>query len=287
MGNSWNWKQTVAFFLLFVPAIIFYALQKRSLEQANGTIVQKPAHMIQQAYDKVTHKIQASINTYFDLVNTNLENEKLQTQNTKLSSKVQLLEEYRSENIRLRELFKFQQELKRQTIAARVISKDILVGQKSFTIDKGSANGVERLQGVISAEGVVGYTIEVEQNSSRVLLLSNQNASVDAIIQRTRARGVVSGVSNSHYLLNYLMRAEDAQKGDIVVTSGRQGYFPKGFHVGTIESVSKSPTGVSFQANIKPAVMIDRLEQVLVIIEETIKLSKKDQWKKTLFLFFA
>lgn len=275
MGNSWNWKQTLAFFLLFVPAIIFYALQKNSLSFNEGTPLQGPAQWVQRTYDSFTHKIQDTLNTYFYLVDINTKNKGLMTENAKLASKVQLLEEYRSENIRLRELFKFQQELPRKTIAARVISADILPEERSFVIDKGADDGVKRLQGVISAQGVVGYTIEVEPNSSKVLILSNPNASIDALVQRTRARGIVSGISDQAYRLNYMMRQEDAESGDLIVTSGRQGFFPKGFHIGTVTSVSPSPVGVSYQAKIKPAVMIDRLENVLIIISERGKDSTK------------
>ncbi len=274
MGNSWNWKQTVAFFLIFVPAMIFYALQKNTLDVAKGTPLQAPAHWVQLAYDEFTHLIQDSLNTYFYLVATNRENKVLKIENAQLASNVQLLEEYRSENIRLRDLFKFQQELKRKTLPARVISKDISNAHNSFTIDKGSDDGVQRLQGVISAKGVVGYTFEVEPNSSRVLLLSNQNASIDALIQRTRARGIVSGLNNKAYELKYLMRKEDAQPGDIVVTSGRKGFFPKGFIIGKISEVSHSPTAVSFRAEIDPAVKIDRLENVLIIIDKVKKETK-------------
>jgi rod shape-determining protein MreC len=268
MGNSLTLKQTVAFLLLFVPALIFYALQNNVLNVVKGTPLQTPAHWVQLAYDEFTHLVQESLNTYFYLVATNRENKVLKIENAKLASKVQLLEEYRSENIRLRDLFKFQQELPRETIAARVISKDISNANNSFTIDKGSEHGVKRLQGVISANGIVGYTFEVEPNSSRVLLLSNQNASIDALIQRTRARGIVSGINSKTYELKYLMRKEDAQPGDRVVTSGRKGFFPKGFIIGEISEVRHSPTAVSFRAEIKPAVKIDQLEHVLVIVDK-------------------
>lgn len=272
MGNSWNWKQSFAFFLLFVPAIIVYALHNRGPEFVHGTFLQTPAHWIQQAYDEVTYKINETMNTYFYLVNINRHNKQLIIQNGQLASKIQLLEEYRNENIRLRALFKFQQELPRQTLPARIISKDILsqsdsLDSKSITIDKGTNHGVKRLQGVISSNGVVGYTIEVEAESSRVLLMSNHNANIDALVQRTRARGIVSGLTTQTYQLKYMMRQEDTQPGDIIVTSGRQGYFPKGFNIGTVTHVSMSPTGVSYEAKISPSVKLDRLEQVLVIVE--------------------
>ncbi len=268
MGHSWNWKQTFGIFLLFVPALVFYALQKNISTPTQGTLFEKPAHWLQLSYDQLTHKIQESLNTYFYLVNINIENRELKAQNASLASQMQLLEEYRLENVRLRELFKFQQELPRKTLPARVISKDILLDQKSILIDKGREDGVERLQGVISADGVVGYTLEVQERTARVMLISNHNASVDALVQRTRARGIVSGISNESYRLNYIMRKEDAEVGDLIVTSGRQGYFPKGFKIGSVLKVEPSPTGVSFQAILKPEVKLDHLEDVLVIIEK-------------------
>ncbi len=268
MGHSWNWKQTFGFFLLFVPALLFYALQKNIATPTQGTVFQKPAHWLQLSYDQITHKIQESLNTYFYLVNINIDNRELKAENASLASQMQLLEEYRLENMRLRELFKFQQELPRKTLPARVISKDILLNQKSIMIDKGLSDGVQRLQGVISADGVVGYIIEVEEKTARVMLASNHNASVDALVQRTRARGIVSGLSNETYRLNYIMRKEDAEVGDKIITSGRQGYFPKGFNIGTVTHVEHSPTGVSFQALIQPEVKLDHLEDVLVIVEK-------------------
>lgn len=270
MGNSLNWKQTFAFFLIFVPALTFYALQNNILNFTEGTPLQTPSHWVQLAYDELTHKIQDSLNTYFYLVATNRENKILRTENAKLASQIQLLEEYRGENQRLREVFKFQKEMPRESLPARVIAKDINNPNNSFTIDKGSNDGVKRMQGVVAAAGVVGYTFEVEPNTSRVLLLSNQNASIDALIQRTRARGIVSGLNTNAYELKYMMRRDDAQSGDLVVTSGSQGFFPKGFIIGKVSLVKPSPTAVSYRAELEPAVKIDRLENVLVIIEKQI-----------------
>ena len=267
MGFAWNWKQILTSLLLFAPAIFFYALQKEVFYRAQGTLLQAPAHGLQRFYDRLTHEIQDSLNTYFALVDINRSNKILRTENAKLASQVQRFEEYRSENIRLRELLNFQEEFPRETLAARIIAKDIHSNKKSFTINKGSADGLRRLQGVIAAQGVVGYTIEVQPHSSRVLPLSNQQASIDAFIQRTRARGIVSGSADSRYTLKYMMRREDAQKKDIVVTSGRQGFFPKGFIIGEVLEVAPSATAVSYQAAIEPAVKIDRLESVLVIVE--------------------
>ncbi len=280
MGNRWTWKQIFAFFLIFFPSFIFYALQKKVSVHMTNTPLQTPAHWLQSFYDSFTYKIQSSLKDYLYLAKTNRENRTLKLEIAEMKSELQLLEEYRLENIQLRELFEFQKNLPQKTLAARVISKDILPDQESFLINKGSAHGVQRLQGVISPSGVVGYTLEVKAHTSRVLLLSNQEAQIDAIVQRTRARGLVSGLSPKICQFNYMMRKEDAGNGDKVVTSGRHGFFPKGFPIGTIKNIKPSPTGVSYLARIEPSVKINHLENVLIIVDkQPIETEEKTQEK--------
>ena len=282
MGNRWTWKQTFAFFLIFFPSFVFYALQKKVFIHTTNTPLQTPAHWLQSFYDSFTYKIQSSFRDYLDLVKTNRENRVLKLEIAKMKSKLQLLEEYRLENIQLRELFEFQKKLPQKTLAARVISKDILPDQESFLINKGSVHGVQRLQGVVSPSGVVGYILEVKAHTSQVLLLSNQEAQIDALIQRTRARGLVSGFSPKICQFNYMMRKEDAKNGDKVVTSGRHGFFPKGFPIGTIKNVKPSPTGVSYLALVEPSVKINHLENVLIIVDKQPTETEKETQKEPL-----
>ena len=269
MSKFWTLRQSLAIFLLFLPALVFYALQKKSLEQTSLGIFQAPAHWIQEAHDLFTGQLGLTVRTYLDLLDIKAENLVLKSENDQLLTQLQLLEEYRTENTRLSALLNFKNELNRATLPARVISKDILIDQKSILIDKGSKQGVQRLQAVVSPKGVVGYVIAVEPNSARVLLLTDRSANIDATIQRTRARGIVAGISRSSCRLKYIMRKEDVAEGDIIVTSGRQGYFPKGFIVGNVLEVSASPAGVSFMAKVKPAVAVDKLEEVLIISENS------------------
>lgn len=270
MVFSLNWKQALAFFISFVPALVFYALQKGSLANLPPSPITPPAHALQRVYDAFTHQLQDTINIYFDLVNTNKEIRVLRAENSQLSSNLQLLEEYRSENIRLRELLTFQKELPRKTVAARIISKDIFIDQKSIIIDKGSDDGIKRLQGVVSTKGIVGYVIDIEPHSAKVLTITDRGASVDALVQRTRARGIVSGISKDQCLLRYLMREQDVEAGDQIVTSGRQGFFPKGFLVGVVTQVEEGALGVSYQAQLTPAIEVDKLEEVLVIVDHVV-----------------
>ncbi len=268
MGNRWTWKQILAFFLIFFPPIIFYALQKKALMHSTASSLRTPSHWLQEIYDKATHDLRTGLKDYLYLVGINEENRDLKLKIIRMTSELQRLEEYRMENIHLRKLFGFQQELPQKTLAARVISKDLLLDQESFIIDKGSVHGVQRLQGVVSSEGVVGYTLEVKTHSTQVLLLSSQEAHVDAIIQRTRARGLVSGLSQKVYRFSYMMRSDDAKQGDQVVTSGQHGFFPKGLPIGTVKNITSSPTGLSYLARLEPSVKLNQLENVLIIVNK-------------------
>ena len=267
MSKFWTLRQSLSIFLLFLPAVVFYALQKKTLSETSLGVFQKPAHWVQETHDLFTGQLTRTLQTYLDLMDIKSENLVLKSENDDMKTQLQLLAEYRKENERLSALLDFQKELGRKTLAARVISKDILIDQKSILVDKGETHGIRRLQAVVSPDGVVGYVISVDKNSSRVLLLTDRSANIDAIIQRTRARGIVAGISRMSCRLKYIMRQEDVAPGDIIVTSGRQGFFPKGFIVGSVSQVDSSPSGVSYIAKIKPAAPVDKLEEVLIITE--------------------
>ena len=279
MGKFLTLRQSLSIFLLFLPALFFYALQNKSIESARLGAFQSAAHWMQEIHDNFTGELSATLETYLNLIEIKSKNGELKKENDKLKAQLQLLEEFRTENTRLSSLLDFKRELGRKTLAARVISKDILIDQKSILINKGRQHGIHRLQAVVSPDGVVGYVIAVEEESSRVLLLTDRSANIDVTIQRTRARGIVSGISRSSCLLKYIMRNEDVAEGDIIVTSGRQGYFPKGFIVGNVLEVKASPSGVSYTAKVNPAAQVDKLEEVLIIAENEPNKDKKDDKK--------
>ena len=342
MGNWWTRKQFFAFFLIFFPPFVFYALQKdltdtkisqtESPETENSkkeslqndpmikapsaelpkseftkkhppevspesmtpgeelskefterkppttktepigrsdfSFLAGPAHWLEEFYDFLTNRIYRVFKNYINLIEVRKQNSQLKLELFKMSSQIQRLREVRNENNRLLKLFEFQKNLPQKTLVARVISKDLLLNKDSLVINKGSKHGVKRFQGVIAPKGVVGYALEVRAYSTRVLLLSNQEVHVDALIQRTRAWGLVSGLSPKFYKLDHLLREEDARPGDPVVTTGKHGYFPKGFPIGTIIDIKINPSGISYLAQIKPSVQTNRLENVLVILDE-------------------
>jgi rod shape-determining protein MreC len=121
---------------------------------------------------------------------------------------------------------------------------------------------------VIAPAGVVGRLVVPSVRSAKVQLLIDRNAAAGAIVERTRAQGVVVGVGNDRLRLEYVSEVSDVVVGDVVVTSGIDGIYPKGFIIGRVESVERA--GGSYkQITIKPAVDFSSLEEVLVVMTPT------------------
>jgi rod shape-determining protein MreC len=127
---------------------------------------------------------------------------------------------------------------------------------------------------VTHAFGVVGRIVAVSPNYSKVLLIIDQNSSVDCLIQTTRERGMFKGFSAEVCRLDYVTKSSKARPGDTVVTSGLGGIFPKGLPVGEIISVKKNSGSLFKDIDVRPLVDFSKLEEVLVVIGEDLSTGK-------------
>jgi rod shape-determining protein MreC len=118
---------------------------------------------------------------------------------------------------------------------------------------------------VVTPIGLLGRVVSVTARTAKVLLLTDPNSGVDVLVQRTRARGIVSGSLESGTILKYVKRTEDIQEGDRLITSGVDGVFPKGLWVGTVVKVRKQSLGLFQHVEVLPAVNFARAEEVLVV----------------------
>jgi len=175
------------------------------------------------------------------------------------------LREIELENERLRRLLDFRPRIRDAVVAARVIGRDALGASRSFVIDRGTNDGVTRGAAVLAPEGVVGHVFLAGRSASRVLLVTDHNSGVDAVVQRTRARGIVEGRVGGGCGLKFVKRTESLEPGDLVITSGVDGIFPKGLPIGRISSIDKRGPGLFQYALVEPAVDFDVLEEVLVV----------------------
>ncbi len=205
------------------------------------------------------------INHYVLLTSAKIENDGLKKENSRFAEIVSNMREIQRENERLRKLLAFKEKYLASGVSAEVIARDTTSEYQTIRINKGGDVGLKVRMPVMTPEGIVGQLITVWQHYSDVLLLTDQNHAIDIIVQRSRARGVVKGGDRLKCEIHYLARTDDVVVGDILVSSGIEGIFPKGLLVGTIGLIEKKKFGVSQRVVVSPAVDLSKLEEVLVI----------------------
>lgn len=202
---------------------------------------------------------------YVAVVDARKEADDLRARVAMLEGQVSRLGELERENQRLGSLLGFRAQLPSTAYGARVIARDPGPLSTSLTIDRGSRDGVGRGMAVVAPEGVVGRVVEVSHTVSRVALLTDHNSGIDAIVERTRDRGVVQGGSDGDCYMNYLNRDADVKVGDRVLTSGLDGVFPKGMAIGEVVEVGRRHRGLLQAATIRPSAALDRVEEVMLV----------------------
>lgn len=196
---------------------------------------------------------------------TVIENKILKENIDNLENEILKSEEVRLENRRLKELLGFRESEKHRFIPAMVIARDPSGLGNTIVIDKGKKDDVQKDMVVLSGNGLVGRARECGWSIARVLLITDRDSVVGAIVQRTRDEGAIVGSGISDLLMKYLEVSSDIEEGDKIVTSGFSGVFEKGILIGEVVSVSKDASGLYLNAIVKPEVDMMRIEEVLVI----------------------
>ena len=204
---------------------------------------------------------------YFYLVSAAKENDRLLKSLQLEKEKNNRLKEMELSHKRLQRFLGFSEDLAEPVVAAEVIAKDPSPWFKTIMINKGSQEGLQRGMPVVMPEGVAGLVTDVSGHYAKVLLIIDQNSAVDAILQRTRARGIVKGDPSGALVLKYVLRKHDVRKGDTVISSGLDGVFPKGLRIGEVARVEKPNSGIFQEVLVTPFVHFETLEEVLIVLE--------------------
>lgn len=200
-----------------------------------------------------------------------IENAELEAELDELRKKVVELERLQADN----EFYKQYLEIKDEHpdfsfTPAIKISRDKLDPYKSFTINKGSANGVKENDPVITSSGLVGYVSEVGLTTAKVSTILSPDITLGALDNRTYDSGIVSGelslAADGKTRFFNLSRSCNIAIGDYVVTSG-EGIFPKGLLIGSVETIGSDEYNTSIYASIKPFADIENLREVMVITD--------------------
>lgn len=205
---------------------------------------------------------------YLFLVGLEDENRRLLRQNAELAQQINRFHEESLEADRLRKILDLKRDFPQGAVAARVIDRNRSSLFKTLLINKGTANGLQTGLPVLSEQGGVGRIIETSWHASRVLLLIDETSNIDGMIQRSRAQGILQGAGRRGFNLKYISRTEEVRTGDVVISSGLSGVFPKGIVLGTVTAVSDSDGGLFRKIEVLPAVDFEKLEEVLALQKE-------------------
>lgn len=254
---------------LVLAALLFYSTNLR--HQNNTTLFEK---IVLQIASPLLHGFDSTCRTadelwsrYLWLIDTERQNENLRAENRRLRGDLTDLQEVRLANERLRKLLDFREASGLSGVAARIIAVDASSLFRTVLIDKGRQHGLREGLPVVVAEGAVGRVVKCTPRQSRVLLVTDASSTAAALVQRSRTRAICRG-QGDYLTLEFALRRDDIAVGDLIVTSGTGGIFPKGLVLGRTSHIEREAYGLFQTVTVIPEVDFTRLEEVLVLLEK-------------------
>lgn len=260
--------------LLLVFSVLSLSLKRSPvIKKVHGVVVSITAPGL-EGMEYVARRLKQLWLGYFYLVGVEQQNTELKRQ----------LEEYKQHQVRFQEaqealtrlegLLDLKRQVALPVIGARVIAYDPSLWSRSAIIDQGKAQGVQEGLPVLAPQGIAGRIVEVYPQYSKIMLIVDRKSGADAMVQRTRVRGVLKGKGGNRCSLEYVPKNADVQVGDLVLASGLVGLYPKGLVFGKVTAANKKNPGVFQEIEVTPNVDLSTLEEVLVVKVANLALSE-------------
>ncbi len=204
-----------------------------------------------------------------DLRRVRAENRLLRVENLRLKARVEPADELALENARLRRLVDAREaDAGLRVSTAAVLGTTVVAGHRLLRIDRGSDDGVRAGLPVVTPDGVVGRVHEVHARASDVLVVTDPESAIAVLDQRSRTRATARGTGEDGSVrLDYVLKSDDLEEGDVLVTAPSGGLFPKGLRVGRATHVDEAAHGLFKGAQLVPFVDVSRLEEVQVVLD--------------------
>ena len=202
---------------------------------------------------------------YFYLIGVRRQNAELQRQLQEYKQREVHFHEAEQALTRLENLLDLKRQVALPVIGARVIAYDPTLWSRSAIINQGKAQGVKEGLPVLAPQGIVGRIVGIYPEYSKVMLIVDRKSSADAMVQRTRIRGMLKGKGGNRCSLEFVPKSADVQVGDLVLASGLVGLYPKGLVFGKVTAANKKNPGVFQEIEVSPNVDLSTLEEVLVV----------------------
>lgn len=244
-----------------------------------GTFSSPQSNFLSSVFKPIQYaasSISSSVSEFFDNMQSNEKmKEEMASLKDELAKKDEQLKEYENA-IRQNEFYKDFLGIKEdhpdyKFSAAMIIARDTSDPYQSFTIDKGTLDGVSVYDPVITSQGIIGYISDAYSTQSVVMTVLSPSINISVSDNRTRDTGNICGsmdyAKTGYTLMQYVSSSNTMASGDYVVTSGAGGVFPAGLIVGTVDEVKSSENAVSCYATVKPAADFSKLSDIMVITD--------------------
>jgi rod shape-determining protein MreC len=251
---------------LVAACLVLLTLQTRGYGSAAGDIFAVVTAPIQTGLAKASRATFGLWTTYLDWKNVRAENRRLREEVQELRVQSLRVSETDDENRRLRRLLALQEQLPLTTLSGEIIAREWGGWIRSLTVNRGRGDNVPRLTAVISPNGLIGRVVDVRPGASIVQVLTDPTSTVGAHVLRTRTPGIVEGDPRGTLRFKFMARdGASIQSGDVLVTAGQGGLFPRGIPIGTVRSIDNRGAALFHYAELTPAVDFARVDEVLLV----------------------
>lgn len=258
--------------VLAVLATIFFLGQRSDgqisiFENAVGSLITP----VQNAFHSVSGKVKALVSERRSYSALQQDYDALSFENAQMQIELNNAEETAQENERLKSLLDARDTYESlDPIYAKVIARDAGPWFKTFSVNRGSNDGVSAGMAVVNGDGLVGRVTEVGLNYAKVITIIDTRSAVACLMQRTRDNGIMRGqISDSdsaaQCFVYYLPNVNSISPGDVVVTSGTDSLYPKGLKIGTVSALSLDAGSDGTYAVVSPSVDFQRIEEVFIL----------------------
>ena len=248
--------------------LVLFWLVTVQVKAGRFTVIEKPVLAVSGFLERVItwpyRAARAVVTRYVLLVRTERENGRLQDELARLRLENQITNEVLAENERFRTVLGFQKQSLPRSVMALVIAKDFTPSSNTFTVNKGSAGGVDHDLAVITPDGIVGRVITSLPGTAKVMLITDPGSTIAVRVQRNREEGLLEGKLD-RCALKYVSYYMDIQVGDLLITSGLDGIYPKGLPAAIVTSVRKHEASSFQTVYAEPVLRLSRVEEVLVL----------------------
>jgi len=251
---------------LVASCLVLLTLQTRGYGSTARDVFAVVATPIQTGLAKASRATFGLWATYLDWKNVRAENRRLREEVQELRVRALRVSETDDENRRLRRLLALQENLPLTTLSGEIIAREWGGWIRSLTVNRGRGDNVPRLTAVISPNGLIGRVVDVRVGVSIVQVLTDPTSTVGAHVLRTRTPGIVEGDPRGTLRFKFMARdGASIQNGDVLVTAGQGGLFPRGIPIGTVRSIDNRGAALFHYADLTPAVDFARIDDVLLV----------------------